>query len=87
MDEGSPWTGGYGPYPGYSEDTMQQQGWPIGLQQMHDQHGQRMQQVQQWHDHQQAQQQRQQSQQPQHQRMGRGHQQQRYQYASPLLSV
>ena len=29
-DEGSPWTGGYGPYPGYSEGTMQQQMWPCG---------------------------------------------------------
>ena len=76
MNEGSPWTGGY-PYPGYSAGAMQQQMWPIGMQQMQ-QMQQQAHQLQQMHEHQQAQQQRQQLQQPQQQRSGRGQQQQRY---------
>ena len=42
VDEGNPWMGGYGsypggsaaPYPGYSAGPIQQQMWPLGMQQM-----------------------------------------------------
>ena len=88
VDEGNPWVGGYGPYPGgraapypgYSAGPIQ---WPMGMQPM-----QQMQQqahnMRQFHEHQQAQLQRQQPQ-PQRQRkqqqgqnQGQNRQQQRY---------